>query len=155
MPDLNTENPHVVNTLYRWVHDLVQTYKIDALRIDTVKHIRKDFWPGFVNAAGVASIGEVLHGGECTDYVTVKAELQIRRCLPRIKNRAYQVSSITQAITRSGERSSYRKRGPLPLIQAGEYSSRRHPPCTVSYRILRVFNARCRIPLNWDRFSSE
>jgi glycosidase len=64
MPDLNTENPHVVNTLYRWVHDLVQTYHVDALRIDTVKHIRKDFWPGFVEAGGVAVVGEVLHGGE-------------------------------------------------------------------------------------------
>lgn len=64
MPDLNTENPHVVNTMYRWVQDLVKTYKVDALRIDTVKHIRKDFWPGFVQAAGVAVVGEVLHGGE-------------------------------------------------------------------------------------------
>jgi alpha-amylase len=68
MPDLNTENPHVVNTLYRWVHDLVQTYHVDALRIDTVKHIRKDFWPGFVEAGGVAVVGEVLHGGESSDF---------------------------------------------------------------------------------------
>ena len=64
MPDLNTENPHVVNTLYRWVNHMVQTYQIDALRIDTVKHVRKDFWPGFVQAGGVAALGEVLHGGE-------------------------------------------------------------------------------------------
>lgn len=63
MPDLNTENPHVVNTLYRWIRDMVETYRIDALRIDTVKHVRKDFWPGFVGAGGVAAIGEVLHGG--------------------------------------------------------------------------------------------
>lgn len=64
MPDLNTENPHVVNTLYRWINHLVQTYQIDAIRIDTVKHVRKDFWPGFVQAGGVAAIGEVLHGGQ-------------------------------------------------------------------------------------------
>lgn len=64
MPDLNTENPHVVNTLYRWINEMVQTYHIDALRIDTVKHVRKDFWPGFVQAGGVAAMGEVLHGGQ-------------------------------------------------------------------------------------------
>jgi alpha-amylase len=64
MPDLNTESPHVVRTLHTWVHDLVQRFNIDALRIDTVKHIRKDFWPDFVRAAGVAVMGEVLHGSE-------------------------------------------------------------------------------------------
>ena len=73
MPDLNTENPHVVNTLYRWVHDLVQTYHVDALRIDTVKHIRKDFWPGFVEAGGVAVVGEVLHGGESSLVTVIKS----------------------------------------------------------------------------------
>ncbi|OCF41740.1 hypothetical protein I317_04444 [Kwoniella heveanensis CBS 569] len=62
MPDLNTESPRVVRTLYKWVHDLVQTFEIDALRIDTVKHVRKDFWPGFVKSAGVVAMGEVLHG---------------------------------------------------------------------------------------------
>ncbi len=64
MPDLNTESPHVVQTLHRWIRDLVKTYEIDALRVDTVKHIRKSFWPDFVAKAGVVSMGEVLHGGE-------------------------------------------------------------------------------------------
>ncbi|KAK0201077.1 glycoside hydrolase family 13 protein [Desarmillaria ectypa] len=38
--DLNTEDPEV-------------DYNIDGIRIDTVKHIRKDFWSGFIEAAGV------------------------------------------------------------------------------------------------------
>lgn len=63
MPDLNTESPRVVRALHSWIQALVQTYHIDALRVDTVKHIRKDFWPDFVRSAGVASMGEVLHGG--------------------------------------------------------------------------------------------
>jgi len=63
MPDLNTESPRVVEILHDWIEDLVRTYSIDALRIDTVKHVRKDFWPGFINAAGVVAMGEVLHGG--------------------------------------------------------------------------------------------
>ena len=66
MPDLDTESPYVVRTLHAWIHDLVKKYNVDALRIDTVKHIRKDFWPDFVRSAGVAAMGEVLHGGECT-----------------------------------------------------------------------------------------
>jgi alpha-amylase len=35
---------------------------VDGLRIDTAKHVEKDFWPGFVNAAGVYGVGEVWHG---------------------------------------------------------------------------------------------
>lgn len=60
--DLNTENDYVVSTLNSWIHDLVLDYGIDGIRIDTVKHIRKDFWPGFNTAAGVYSVGEVANG---------------------------------------------------------------------------------------------
>jgi alpha-amylase len=34
--------------------------------VDTVKHVRKSFWPDFVRAAGVASMGEILHGSKST-----------------------------------------------------------------------------------------
>ena len=57
--DLDTENPEVVKTMQNWIKDLVTTYGIDGIRIDTVKHIRKDFWPGFASAAGVYTLGEV------------------------------------------------------------------------------------------------
>ncbi|KAH9999621.1 glycoside hydrolase family 13 protein [Russula compacta] len=60
LPDLNTENSTVVGELSDWVRKLVQDYHVDGLRIDTVKHIRKDFWPGFAQAAGVFTLGEVL-----------------------------------------------------------------------------------------------
>ncbi|KAG5652837.1 hypothetical protein H0H81_003461, partial [Sphagnurus paluster] len=46
----------------QWIQNLVGQYKVDGLRIDTAKHIRKDFWPAFVQSAGVFSIGEVLDG---------------------------------------------------------------------------------------------
>jgi alpha-amylase len=42
-------------------------YSVDGVRIDTVKHVRKDFWPAFANAAGVFTLGEVLEG--TTSYV--------------------------------------------------------------------------------------
>lgn len=66
LPDLDTENSTVVAKLLDWVHKLVQDYGVDGLRIDTVKHIRKDFWPDFSKAAGVFTLGEVLIND--TDY---------------------------------------------------------------------------------------
>ncbi|KAF5348030.1 hypothetical protein D9758_010052 [Tetrapyrgos nigripes] len=60
--DLDTENSTNVDIMYNWVKGLVQEYSIDGLRIDTVKHIRQDFWQGFSDAAGVYTVGEVLIG---------------------------------------------------------------------------------------------
>ncbi|KAI9931269.1 hypothetical protein ASPWEDRAFT_34175 [Aspergillus wentii DTO 134E9] len=62
LPDLNTTNPKVQDIWYNWVGDLVSNYSIDGLRIDTVKHVQKDFWPGYNKAAGVYCIGEVFDG---------------------------------------------------------------------------------------------
>ena len=62
LPDLDTENEVVIATLHQWVSNLVQTFRIDGLRLDTVKHVRKDFWPAFVQSAGVFAMGEVLSG---------------------------------------------------------------------------------------------
>ena len=73
MPDLDTENPKVVRELHQWIASLVKAFEIDALRVDTVKHVRKDFWPDFVRAGGVAALGEVLHGGALDgSYLTTK-----------------------------------------------------------------------------------
>ena len=35
---------------------------VDGLRIDTVKHVQKSFWPDFNEAAGVYCVGEVFDG---------------------------------------------------------------------------------------------
>ncbi|KAI1787110.1 alpha-amylase [Ganoderma leucocontextum] len=71
--DLNTEDPAVVNTMNNWIKALVSNYSIDGVRIDTVKHVRKDFWPGFAQAAGVFTLGEVLNGDPAyvADYTQV------------------------------------------------------------------------------------
>ncbi|KAI0036501.1 glycoside hydrolase family 13 protein [Vararia minispora EC-137] len=60
LPDLNTEDERVVQLFGDWVRNLVRQYSVDGLRIDTAKHIRKDFWPGWGQAAGVFTMGEVL-----------------------------------------------------------------------------------------------
>ncbi|KAJ5772917.1 hypothetical protein N7457_007813 [Penicillium paradoxum] len=62
LPDLNTESEEVQKIWYDWVGDLVSNYSIDGLRIDTVKHVQKDFWPEFNKAAGVYCVGEVFDG---------------------------------------------------------------------------------------------
>ncbi|KAI5777182.1 glycoside hydrolase superfamily [Geopyxis carbonaria] len=62
LPDVKTTDSGVRATFQSWVKDLVATYQIDGLRIDTVKHVEKDFWPGFVAAAGVFATGEVYNG---------------------------------------------------------------------------------------------
>ncbi|KAA8648815.1 hypothetical protein EYZ11_004032 [Aspergillus tanneri] len=62
LPDLDTTKSEVKDLWYKWVGDLVSNYSIDGLRIDTVKHVQKDFWPGYNKAAGVYCVGEVLNG---------------------------------------------------------------------------------------------
>ncbi|BFZ54533.1 hypothetical protein PYCC9005_001570 [Savitreella phatthalungensis] len=62
LPDIDTENVDNVKWLNSWINSLVQTYRIDGLRLDTVKHVRKDFWPAFIAASGVFCIGEVFSG---------------------------------------------------------------------------------------------
>lgn len=62
LADLNTESNTVVSYWNNWIKELVSNYTVDAIRIDTVKHVRQGFWPDFVNAAGVFNQGEVLLG---------------------------------------------------------------------------------------------
>ncbi|TFY83801.1 hypothetical protein EWM64_g220 [Hericium alpestre] len=67
LPDLNTDQPRVVDLLYQNVHDIVTKYGIDGVRVDTVKHIRSDFWPGWVKGAGVYALGELYSND--TDFI--------------------------------------------------------------------------------------
>jgi alpha-amylase len=62
LPDVNTQSSEI-RTLYQtWIKWLVTEYSFDGVRIDTVKHVEKDFWKPFSDAAGVYSIGEVFDG---------------------------------------------------------------------------------------------
>lgn len=62
LPDINTEDPTVVAYWQRWVKNIVSTYSVDLLRLDTVKHVPKRFWADFIAASGVSQVGEVLDG---------------------------------------------------------------------------------------------
>lgn len=62
LPDIYTQSSDIRTLLNTWVSWLVKEYSFDGVRIDTVKHVEKDFWPGFANAIGAYSIGEVFDG---------------------------------------------------------------------------------------------
>ncbi|KAF3028855.1 hypothetical protein E8E15_007299 [Penicillium rubens] len=62
LPDVNTQSPEIRALFQKWVKWLVAEYGFDGLRIDTVKHVEKDFWSAFSSAAGVYTIGEVWDG---------------------------------------------------------------------------------------------
>lgn len=62
--DVNTTQPEVRSTYNTWISNLVSTYSVDGLRVDTVKHVEQDFWPGFNDAAGVYCVGEVFDGDQ-------------------------------------------------------------------------------------------
>ena len=59
LPDLNQSDPFVRKTLLEWVKWLVKTYDIDGLRLDALRHISKEFWAEFSEAAGVFTLGEI------------------------------------------------------------------------------------------------
>ncbi|KAK3330258.1 glycoside hydrolase superfamily [Apodospora peruviana] len=62
LPDLRTQNDDIRRIWNNWISNLVSTYGIDGIRIDSAKHVEKSFFPGFGAAAGVYAIGEVFHG---------------------------------------------------------------------------------------------
>ncbi|KAJ3103226.1 Alpha-amylase A type-1/2 [Phlyctochytrium planicorne] len=67
-PDLNTEDQETYDYLYNSMKWLDTTYGADGYRLDAVKHIRKNFWPYYVQMAGNKfCMGEVADGD--TNYV--------------------------------------------------------------------------------------
>ncbi|OQO11107.1 hypothetical protein B0A48_05362 [Cryoendolithus antarcticus] len=62
LADLRTEDEVVQEMFASWIKDTVQRFSIDGLRIDTAINVQPDFFPGFVDAAGVFATGEALNG---------------------------------------------------------------------------------------------
>jgi alpha-amylase len=66
LPDLNTENPEMRNYLLDMAEYWIKETDIDGYRLDTVKHVPKDFWIEFSERVKEAKsdfylIGEVWH----------------------------------------------------------------------------------------------
>ncbi|KAH7815468.1 alpha-amylase [Monocercomonoides exilis] len=68
MPDLKHENPWVRDELIRWCKWIINEYSLDGIRIDTIKHVPKDFWAELVKSVpNVYMLGEVFDGN--VDYL--------------------------------------------------------------------------------------
>jgi len=50
-----------------WVKNIVDTFKFDGLRVDTIPEVPKDFWSEYAESAGVFQMGEVFNGN--CDYI--------------------------------------------------------------------------------------
>ena len=73
LPDIYTEKDEIRNLYQIWIKWLITEFSFDGIRIDTVKHVEKDFWPGFIDAAGVYAIGEVWDSSP--SYLAVYADV--------------------------------------------------------------------------------
>ena len=62
LPDLKQENDWVTQTLLVWISNLISTYNIDGIRIDTIMEVPQWFWDKFRSSAGVFQIGEAFNG---------------------------------------------------------------------------------------------
>lgn len=56
--DVDTTDSGIRSTYNNWISGLVGQYKFDGLRIDALKSIEIDFFPGFTKAAGIFTLGE-------------------------------------------------------------------------------------------------
>ncbi|POS80839.1 glycosylhydrolase family 13-2 [Diaporthe helianthi] len=62
LPDLRTEDSYVSDTLNSWIADVVSTYGIDGIRLDSAKHVDTHHLSSFEDASGVYIVGEVFNG---------------------------------------------------------------------------------------------
>ncbi|GCE06550.1 alpha-amylase family glycosyl hydrolase [Dictyobacter aurantiacus] len=65
--DLDQSNPTTRSTLLNNIKWLVNTTGVDGLRVDTVKHVPKDFWAAYAQSAGTFTMGEVFNGDPAYD----------------------------------------------------------------------------------------
>ena len=56
---LQQAHPFVAEELKRWVHFMVSTYEIDALRLDTAAYVPRSYLATWAEAAAVEILGEV------------------------------------------------------------------------------------------------
>ncbi|PGH20356.1 hypothetical protein AJ80_03624 [Polytolypa hystricis UAMH7299] len=98
LPDINTESSEMRTLLQNWIRWLIQEYKFDGIRLDTVKHMEKDFFPGFCSAAGVYTIGEVWDGNPeyLAGYSRIGMEGLLDYAIYYPMNRFYQQKGSSQ-----------------------------------------------------------
>ncbi|KAK6977446.1 alpha-amylase [Favolaschia claudopus] len=59
LPDINTEDPQVIDTWKKYLNSAVSQYGIDGYRLDAVRNIPKPVWSDITRSVGVYMQGEV------------------------------------------------------------------------------------------------
>lgn len=62
LPDVRTEDPDIAAQWNDWIADMVSTYSLDGLRLDSAIEVNPSFWPDFADASGVYFVGETYNG---------------------------------------------------------------------------------------------
>jgi len=62
LPDHDQNNTYVKNYLLNWVHNVVQSYGFDGIRIDTIPEVPAWFWSEYNTASNTFQMGECFNG---------------------------------------------------------------------------------------------
>jgi alpha-amylase len=62
LADVNSENAKVFDAMVKSVVNIVKTYNVDGIRLDTARHVPKQYLQQFQDAVGVFVTGEALNG---------------------------------------------------------------------------------------------
>lgn len=100
--DVNTEHPHVIQTLEDWIASYVKEFQIDGLRIDAAKHVPGPFWTSFCGKAGVFCMGEVFG-----DDLPFAASFQTQKYLDSVLGFPYYNGLVRGFGTPMGNMSGY------------------------------------------------
>ncbi|KAI9736785.1 MAG: hypothetical protein M1834_000989 [Cirrosporium novae-zelandiae] len=127
LPDLRTEDDDVSQKLYSWISGLVTNYSIDGLRVDSAGNINPEFWPGFLEAAGVFATFEFADTNYitlCNDFTLLPSVLNYPTYLTMtyafnatygsIANLAQEVTSLKQSCKDSTMMGSFSENHDLP-----------------------------------------
>lgn len=88
LPDLRTEDTAVRSIFGTFISNLVKTYNIDGLRLDSAVNVDVDFFTSFTKAAGVFATGEALSGlttDVCPYQATIGSVLDYPLYFPMIR----------------------------------------------------------------------
>ena len=104
LPDLNQTVPFVRHTLLQWISNLTFYYGFDGYRVDTTRHVAKDFWPEFQSAAGVFLTGEVAvedntsYVAEYQKYMHSVLNFPTFAALKRVFNNAENMTTLKESL---------------------------------------------------------
>jgi glycosidase len=106
LDDLNTEHPHVVEGMIDIYQQWITDFNVDGFRIDTVKHVRPEFWaafnPAMVEHAASLGIDHFHVFGEIYEFDAGRlAAHTVESHLPSTLDFAFQ--SAAQAVIANGE----------------------------------------------------